>query len=235
MTLTRGSRSSLRELSLSGLGGLGALPPIEPSAVKVFILSVMMVARMMMTLTMLVIMMGGMVMRNSFGSQSWCAHWYRQCQDFLSSLGFRWKFSCWCLALVLVSFALLIIGDLFPFSKPFNKVNVLKRLTGKLCHRRGPLPKIWFSRNFFWPPSSRGDTALLEDETNLSWQCSQALAQKGRLDAIFDPQTRKDLISRGRNDTCEFCGKVTKRKRRRKFLFLARILPFSGVQEGNDL
>ena len=39
-------------------------------------------------------------------------------------------------------FAALIIGDLFPFSKPFNKVNVLKRLTGKLCHRRGPLPKI---------------------------------------------------------------------------------------------
>ena len=74
MTLTRGSRSSLRELSLSGLGGLGALPPIEPSAVKVFILSVMMVARMVMTLTMLVIMIGGMVMRNSFGSQSWCAH-----------------------------------------------------------------------------------------------------------------------------------------------------------------
>ena len=29
-------RSSLRELSLSGLGGLGSLPPIEPSAVKVF-------------------------------------------------------------------------------------------------------------------------------------------------------------------------------------------------------
>ena len=169
-------------------------------------------------------------MRNSFGSQSWCAHWYRQCQE-----RFRWKFWCWCLALVLVSFAVFIIGDLFPFSKPFNKVNVLKRLTGKLCHRRGPLPKIWFSRNFFWPPSSRGDSALLEHETNLSWQCSQALAQKGRLDAIFDPQTRKDLISRGRNDTCEFCGKVTKRERRRKFLFLARILPFSGVQEGNDL
>ena len=41
MTLTRGNRSSLRELSLSGLGGLGALPPIEPSAVKVFILSAM--------------------------------------------------------------------------------------------------------------------------------------------------------------------------------------------------
>ena len=54
MTLTPGSRSSLRELSLSGLGGLGALPPIEPSAVKVFILSVM--------------MMAGMVMRKSFGA-----------------------------------------------------------------------------------------------------------------------------------------------------------------------
>ena len=219
MTLTRGSRSSLRELSLSGLGGLGALPPIEPSAVKVFILSVM--------------MMAGMVMRKSFGAglpidngtvKICCRH-----------LGFWWKFRCWCLALVSVSFAVLIIGDLFPFSKPFNKVNVLKRLTGKLSQQRGPLPKIWFSRNFFWPPSSRGDTALSEDETNLSWQCSQALAQKGRLDAIFDPQTRKDLISRGRNDTCEFCGKVTKRERRRKFLFLARILPFSGVQEGNDL
>ena len=36
------------------------------------------------------------------------------------------------------------------------------------------------------------------------------MAQKGRLDALFDPQTRKDLISRGRNDTCEFCGKVFK-------------------------
>lgn len=38
----------------------------------------------------------------------------------------------------------------------------------------------------------------------------KALAQKGRLDALFDPQTRKELISRGRNDTCEFCGKVFK-------------------------
>ena len=38
----------------------------------------------------------------------------------------------------------------------------------------------------------------------------RALAQKGRLDAIFDPQTRKDLIGRGRNDTCEYCGKVFK-------------------------
>ena len=38
----------------------------------------------------------------------------------------------------------------------------------------------------------------------------KVLAQKGRLDAIFDPQTRKELISRGRNDTCEFCGKVFK-------------------------
>ena len=61
---------------MSGLGGLGALPPIEPSAVKVFILSAMLDD-------------GseddddiddvgdhdkGMVMRKSFGSQSWCAH-----------------------------------------------------------------------------------------------------------------------------------------------------------------
>jgi len=38
----------------------------------------------------------------------------------------------------------------------------------------------------------------------------RALAQKGRLDAIFDPETRKDIIGRGRNDTCEFCGKVFK-------------------------
>ena len=38
----------------------------------------------------------------------------------------------------------------------------------------------------------------------------KALAQKGRLDAIFDPDARKDIISRGRNDTCEFCGKVFK-------------------------
>ena len=38
----------------------------------------------------------------------------------------------------------------------------------------------------------------------------KALAQKGRLDAIFDPDARKDLIGRGRNDTCEYCGKVFK-------------------------
>merc|ERR550525_1782083 len=38
----------------------------------------------------------------------------------------------------------------------------------------------------------------------------RALAQKGRLDAIFDPDVRKDLIGRGRNDTCEYCGKVFK-------------------------
>jgi hypothetical protein len=38
----------------------------------------------------------------------------------------------------------------------------------------------------------------------------RALAQKGRLDAIFDPELRKEIISRGRNDTCEFCGKVFK-------------------------
>lgn len=38
----------------------------------------------------------------------------------------------------------------------------------------------------------------------------KALAQKGRLDAIFDPTVRKDLIGRGRQDTCEYCGKVFK-------------------------
>ena len=38
----------------------------------------------------------------------------------------------------------------------------------------------------------------------------KALADKGRLDAIFDPRMRKELIGRGRNDTCEFCGKVFK-------------------------
>ena len=38
----------------------------------------------------------------------------------------------------------------------------------------------------------------------------KALAEKGRLDAIFDPRMRKELIGRGRNDTCEFCGKVFK-------------------------
>lgn len=38
----------------------------------------------------------------------------------------------------------------------------------------------------------------------------KALAQKGRLDAIFDPAVRKDIIGRGRQDTCEYCGKVFK-------------------------
>ena len=38
----------------------------------------------------------------------------------------------------------------------------------------------------------------------------RALAQKGRLDALFDPAARKEIISKGRNDTCEYCGKVFK-------------------------
>ena len=38
----------------------------------------------------------------------------------------------------------------------------------------------------------------------------KALADKGRLDALFDPRMRKELIGRGRNDTCEYCGKVFK-------------------------
>ena len=36
----------------------------------------------------------------------------------------------------------------------------------------------------------------------------KSLVQKGRLDALFDPEQRKELIGKGRNDTCEYCGKV---------------------------
>jgi hypothetical protein len=36
------------------------------------------------------------------------------------------------------------------------------------------------------------------------------LIQKGRIDALFDPESRKELIGRGKNDTCEYCGKVFK-------------------------
>ena len=38
----------------------------------------------------------------------------------------------------------------------------------------------------------------------------RAIAQKGRLSALFDPDQRKSLIGRHRNDTCEYCGKVFK-------------------------
>ena len=38
----------------------------------------------------------------------------------------------------------------------------------------------------------------------------RAIAQKGRLGALFDPSQRKELIGRHRNDTCEYCGKVFK-------------------------
>lgn len=38
----------------------------------------------------------------------------------------------------------------------------------------------------------------------------KAIAQKGRLAALFDPIARKEITGRGRNDTCEFCGKVFK-------------------------
>ena len=38
----------------------------------------------------------------------------------------------------------------------------------------------------------------------------RAIAQKGRLSALFDPDQRKQLIGRHRNDTCEYCGKVFK-------------------------
>ena len=36
------------------------------------------------------------------------------------------------------------------------------------------------------------------------------LIQKGRIDAIFDPESRKELIGKGKNDTCEYCGKIFK-------------------------
>lgn len=36
------------------------------------------------------------------------------------------------------------------------------------------------------------------------------LIQKGRIDALFDPESRKELIGRGKNDTCEYCGKIFK-------------------------
>ena len=39
----------------------------------------------------------------------------------------------------------------------------------------------------------------------------KSLVEKGRIDALFNPELRKDIMSRnGRNDTCEFCGKVFK-------------------------
>ncbi len=38
----------------------------------------------------------------------------------------------------------------------------------------------------------------------------KAIAQKGRLSALFDPKARKDIMGKSRNDTCEFCGKVFK-------------------------
>eukprot|EP00095_Tigriopus_kingsejongensis_P010563 snap_masked-scaffold421_size176100-processed-gene-0.20 protein:Tk10563 transcript:snap_masked-scaffold421_size176100-processed-gene-0.20-mRNA-1 annotation:"b-cell lymphoma" len=38
----------------------------------------------------------------------------------------------------------------------------------------------------------------------------KAIAQKGRLSALFDPAARRDITGRNRNDTCEFCGKVFK-------------------------
>lgn len=38
----------------------------------------------------------------------------------------------------------------------------------------------------------------------------RAIAQKGRLSALFDPEQRKEIIGKHRNDTCEYCGKVFK-------------------------
>jgi len=67
----------------------------------------------------------------------------------------------------------------------------------------------------------RGKKSMANKELNLSLppgitmpliepSAVRALAQKGRLDAIFNPELRKEIISRGRNDTCEYCGKVFK-------------------------
>ena len=38
----------------------------------------------------------------------------------------------------------------------------------------------------------------------------KAIAQKGRLSALFDPDSRRELMGKSRNDTCEYCGKVFK-------------------------
>ena len=38
----------------------------------------------------------------------------------------------------------------------------------------------------------------------------KAIAQKGRLSALFDPSQRRELMGKSRNDTCEYCGKVFK-------------------------
>ncbi len=38
----------------------------------------------------------------------------------------------------------------------------------------------------------------------------KAIAAKGRLAALFDPDARKTITGRERNDTCEYCGKVFK-------------------------
>ena len=38
----------------------------------------------------------------------------------------------------------------------------------------------------------------------------KAIAAKGRLAALFDPEARKEVTGRSRNDTCEYCGKVFK-------------------------
>ena len=38
----------------------------------------------------------------------------------------------------------------------------------------------------------------------------RTLVKKGRIDAIFDSESRKEIIGKGKNDTCEYCGKVFK-------------------------
>merc|ERR1719492_273239 len=38
----------------------------------------------------------------------------------------------------------------------------------------------------------------------------KALMEKGRLDALLNPEARKQLLGSGKNDSCEYCGKVFK-------------------------
>jgi hypothetical protein len=89
---------------------------------------------------------------------------------------------------------------------------------------------FWNPASSLYPPPpakqdgrliGRGRKSMVNKELNLSLppgitlpliepSAVRALAQKGRLDAIFNPELRKEIISRGRNDTCEYCGKVFK-------------------------
>ena len=118
-----------------------------------------------------------------------------------------------------------------------SKVHLGVSQTGQLKEEK--MEKESSSAQFagFWNPASslysappvkqdgrllgRGRKSMINKEVNLPLppglsmpliepSAVRALAQKGRLDAIFNPELRKEIISRGRNDTCEFCGKVFK-------------------------